>query len=98
MAIGIPSSRPNGYSGVVWKPTETSLESTKEATDSTPCGIDLRLLTEVALLPPDPVSTYDLSSYWEELMLSLALARKLVVTNTWEVQSAMRASMTREWK
>lgn len=46
-----------------YEPTETSLESTKEATDSTPCGIDLRLLTEVALLPPDPVSTYDLSSY-----------------------------------
>lgn len=47
-----------------YEPTETSLESTKEATDSTPCGIDLRLLTEVALTEVALTEvTYDLSSY-----------------------------------
>lgn len=71
--------------GVLWAYRNTTHESMKEKLSFLLFGIDLKSPTEASILPPDHL---DLSSYREELILSLLSARELAserhrsVTNT----------------
>lgn len=49
-------------------------------------GIDLKSPTEACFLPPDSLDPTDLSSYREELILSLSAAREMAVASVKEAQ------------
>ena len=55
-------------------------------------GLELKSPAEAALLPPQLAESVDLADYREELMLSLATARELVVQGIKAAQSHYRSS------
>ena len=64
----------------------TPHESTKEKPSFLLFGIDLKSPTEACFLPPDSLDPTDLSSYQEELILSLSAAREMAVASVKEAQ------------
>ena len=56
-------------------------ESTKEKPSFLLFGMDCRVPTEAALLPPEPLTMTDVGDYREQLILSLSSARELAATN-----------------
>jgi len=63
-------------SGVVWAYRNVPHESTGEKPSFLMFGVDLRTLTEAALLPPTPLESGNIDDYKEEV-LSLSSTRKL---------------------
>lgn len=61
--------------GLLWAYRNTPLESTGEKPFYLLFGIDCRTPTEAALLPPSHIEPTELSSYREEMILSLSTAR-----------------------
>ena len=81
--------------GILWAYRNTPHESTREKPSFLLFGLDLKSPTEAALLPPDPLSPTDLSSYREELVLSLSAARELAVANIQRAQEHYKGQYDR---
>ena len=83
-------------SGVVWAYRNTPHEATQEKLSYLLFGMDCRTPTEAAMLPPSGVQFTDVSTYREELTVSLASARNLAASSIRQAQKKYKKSYDRK--
>ena len=83
-------------SGVVWAYRNTPHEATQEKPSYLLFGMDCRTPTEAAMLPPSVVQLTDVSTYREELTVSLASARNLAASSIRQAQKKYKKSNDRK--
>ena len=84
--------------GVLWAYRNTPHESTGEKPSFLLYGFDCRSPTEAALHPPHLIKPTDVSDYQQELILSLATARKLTAESIQKVQHRYKTQYDKKAK
>ena len=83
-------------SGVVWAYRNTPHEATQEKPSYLLFGMDCRTPTDAAMLPPSVVQFTYVSTYREELTVSLASARNLAASSIRQAQKKYKKSYDRK--
>ena len=83
-------------SGLLWTYQNTPHEATEEKPSFLLFGIDCRIPTEAALLPPKPVEPTTVPDYRKQVILSLSTARKLAVESIKKAQHKYKAIYERK--
>ena len=83
-------------SGVVWAYRNTPHEATQEKPSYLLFGLDCRTPTEAAMLPPSAVQLTEVSTYREELTVSLTSARELAASSIRQAQKKYKKCYDRK--
>ena len=84
--------------GLLWAYRNTPHESTGEKPSFLLYGLDCRSPTEAALHPPHLIEPTNVSDYRQELILSLAMARKLAAESIQKAQRKYKAQYDKKAK
>ena len=84
--------------GLLWAYSNTPHESTGEKPSFLLYRLDCRSPTQAALHPPHLINPTNVSDYWQELVLSLATARKLAAENIQKVQRKYKTQYDKKAK